>query len=590
MEILHVQKLRLFAHMVQVGDDLMLEDLLHNHCCAGERSWLASVERSWKWVHEQVGQEKMPIQIECIYNLQGLRDMQSLHRELRKAIHQAKKAHMIRIKTWCDLKKHADFQKAAMFDMNCSHDDCEQVIEEKHVCEVCQEIFPSQAAVAVHASKKHKHRIAMRRFAKDACCRVCCKFYHTRSRLLQHLQYGSTMCWAAHCRAYNPLSELEADGLDEQDRLHKQAHHQRGHRSLNVDKQWRWSTEAECRDVMTRRSSTSEFDLSVPLPEEVNQWSSLGTLPTGQGGRDKTVRKLQEARLKHVIADTCALEAEVLQRVAGWTQDDLWIPRPLSEGRLFALIFCSGHRRWGDIASWISWQGRVTPITIDLAVDSHFGNAHSTALWEALIRARKVVIGHAGPPCETYSMPRWIRLVGKTYPRPLRDASFPWGMPERTPKEVQQCHIGTSLMLVALRMMILIFMHGGCFSLEHPKGPNDNSQKWCVWFSGFVRELLALPEIQTICMLHKARWARALQSPHVCFWGGCLGWQRCCTKHMTEIGLQQKPLEVGIRSKENGTRQKLKPTLSECRKRWQRRITDTWIALLWKAMNRSRTI
>ena len=43
------------------------------------------------------------------------------------------------------------------------------------------------------------------------------------------------------------------------------------------------------------------------------------------------------------------VENRLKQEITLWTADYNWVPRPMSNGQLYFLVFFSGHRRWGDI-------------------------------------------------------------------------------------------------------------------------------------------------------------------------------------------------------------------------------------------------
>ena len=107
---------------------------------------------------------------------------------------------------------------------------------------------------------------------------------------------------------------------------------------------------------------------------------------------------------------------------------------------------------------------------MDLAIDQKFGNILDDVLWRRLIMARKVTGVHAAPPCETYTLARWIEVNDGPAPRPLRDMQSPWGKDDLTIQEVTQCFVGTLLMMKALSLMVLAYCYGASFSLEHPKG------------------------------------------------------------------------------------------------------------------------
>ena len=143
----------------------------------------------------------------------------------------------------------------------------------------------------------------------------------------------------------------------------------------------------------------------------------------------------------------------------------------------------------------------MVPISVDFAVDSEAGDALQMDFWFRLIATRKVIGGHAGPPCETYTAARWSEIIGQLCPRPLRDADQPWGKLYLTLREVQQCSMGTLLMLTALKVLLMIFAYGGSFSLEHPAGDMSDPRKWCIWQSAVVKRLLLHGQVRTVRFL-----------------------------------------------------------------------------------------
>lgn len=241
--------------------------------------------------------------------------------------------------------------------------------------------------------------------------------------------------------------------------------------------------------------------LEQPSDAELAGWAQLGLLPPGRGGREKTARKVKDWRLPNVCRDTSLMETQVKEGIKHWTPNYDWIPRPLVEDQLFFLIFFSGHRRWGDIASWLHGDGRVVPIAVDLAVCPTHGNVLHSSLWERLIMARRVVGAHGGPPCETYSVARWREVPGKACPRPLRDQDFPWGRLFLQLFELIQCHTGTQLMMVTLKLLLLVYAHNGSISLEHPRGDMDSQERWCIWMSGFIQWMLLAHDVNTVTFL-----------------------------------------------------------------------------------------
>lgn len=120
----------------------------------------------------------------------------------------------------------------------------------------------------------------------------------------------------------------------------------------------------------------------------------------------------------------------------------------------------------------------MIPISIDLAIDSHHGNILRDDIWKRLICSRKVTGGHAGPPCETLSFARWLLLEDGQRQQPLRTTQAPWGR-----DDLSLC-------------LLLIYLQGGSFSLEHPKGQGGQKGRWSIWDSAFVKLLLLAGSIQ----------------------------------------------------------------------------------------------
>ena len=505
MEILFVEKLRLMIHILQAGDELMWAAVVSNHECAQEQSWISSLRTACEWLKEQIGDVSLPSQLWDLHDEAAWKSLQPYARQLKKLVKQAQLAHKSRIRTLCTLKKHGEWQKTMMQEMGWLSSEKMDTDPEEETegvqCSQCPYHAKDNAALAVHLAKKHGHRMAVRRFVEASTCVVCKRTYHTRPRVLQHLHAGSTDCWLTLLRTFHPMSEDQARALDERDKQQQVAAHQRALRAFEKDKQWRPANPGELEvTILTRRHQTVALDQPI-TDQERDEWTQFGTLPTGQGGRPKTQRALQEQKLRNVIADTAKVENQLLHRATTWEKTGSHVPRPLTDGRRFVLLFFSGHRRMGDIASWIAWQGDLIPVCIDLAVHETHGDVARFGLWEALIRTGRVCAGHAGPPCETFSLARWLPNPESIFPRPLRNAAQPWGMTNRTKSEVLQAEVGTYLMVCALRLLTMIFFFGGCTSLEHPRGPNCADTQWAIWFSGFVRELLRLDRMQLMAML-----------------------------------------------------------------------------------------
>ena len=500
MELLYVQRLRLLFHIMQVADEYMIGALLHNHVVMQERSWLYGAMKAVNWMRRQIGDMLVPEEVSNLQERQTWEDFRPFASTLKRNLKKAQKSHLFKIRAYLTVKKHSEEQDQMLREMGWVLSvNAEQTDEDTSVCVcgLCRKEFPTEASLAVHQQRAHGLRMAMRRFAVDSACRICKRFFHTRPRLLRHLHMGTTGCWIEQCRRFVPMTVEEAESLDERDRQQGVAMHQSGLVEASVDGIWRV---CEPHELQTTLSEKAEYVQSqaAPTTEELALWSTYGMLPPGRGGRNKTLRKPQEMQLCSLNRAMEKLEQGMLGRVQQWQPCFDWIPRPLSCGQRYFLIFFSGHRRFADIASWMEWQGSVCPISIDLAISKTYGNLQDDSLWRQLIQARKVVGAHAAPPCETYTLARWIEVHDGPAPQPLRDMDSPWGKDGLTIQEVIQCFVGTQLMMKALALLLLTYCYGGSFTLEHPKGAEGREGRWTIWDSAMIKQLLLLPDVKRV--------------------------------------------------------------------------------------------
>ena len=402
MELLHIAKLRLLAHLIAEADHPMHMAILCNFQYAQDMSWLASAQRSVTWLKDQIGVEDLDQEFDRLDDLDAWSRLRPQSRRLKKAIAQATEAHMWRVRQHCELmqaeREQRDLLVAMGWQWNGQQDESLDIDQPKHQCKLCDQVSDTPAAVAVHEAKKHQCRIAVRRVTKDAVCRICGRCYHTRVRCLQHLHYGKTPCWYLSLRSFQPMSPEATAMLDEADKEAGTAFHQRGLKSREVDLAWRHATEQEMMDGL---ALTQVSHQDMPNDQEVEEWSKLGLLPAGQGGRPITKRKMQEPHICNVAEDSQTNERKWIDDLKHWNPAYDYVPYPMSDQTKFLLILFSGHRREGDIASWLHGREGLQAIPIDVAIDPHYGNVLDAKLWVDLIRARRVIGTQAGPPCET---------------------------------------------------------------------------------------------------------------------------------------------------------------------------------------------
>ena len=147
---------------------------------------------------------------------------------------------------------------------------------------------------------------------------------------------------------------------------------------------------------------------------------------------------------------------------------------------LLFLHLCSGRRRSQDLQCALEEihlpTGFVlTVLSVDVAIDSERCDLSREDLrqtWLHMIATGEIAGGGVGPPCETWSVARFVPgTKGERVPRPLRFRSMPWGSLDITRRESAQVEIGNLLMGFALRVCLLLGLQGRFCFLEHPEDP-----------------------------------------------------------------------------------------------------------------------
>ena len=482
IEALYLERLRLLVHILQVNDHFVITAILQNYKQAGCASWLYGMLKSLRWAQTQVGRNAIPDELLELSERSTWDMFHEVAKDIKSSIKKVERAHQIRLKTYCGLKDHKAFMEEICSEMGWTkhHQVVRDVGVPLHVqCDDCGKHFKNGAALAAHEQRVHHKRIALRRFVADGVCRACGNFFHTRARVLTHLHVGNGRCWLFHFRKFAPMAGAQAADMDESDRNEGRALHQMHVLHDQPKKSWRWASANELEPILQLRDFVGDV-YADPTQDELQQWMSYGLLPPGRGGRDITQRASTQWEVANVCRDISRLEDTIKEEAVRWEPNFDWIPRPLSENQLFFLVFFSGHRRFGDISSWMHWDGRVVPLAVDLAVSKEHGNVLDHYKWRQLIQARRVLGAHGGPPCETYSMARWLDLPGEICPQPLRDQSMPWGRCYLSLRELLQCPVGSILMWETLKLLLLVYAYGGSVSLERPRGEWNSSEKWCV--------------------------------------------------------------------------------------------------------------
>eukprot|EP00438_Fugacium_kawagutii_P028318 Skav205363 [mRNA] locus=scaffold3980:63623:65648:+ [translate_table: standard] len=442
LEYLHLQRLRLLVHILQVQDLHLQGAILLNFAIAGANSWLCAAQKSVVWWASQVGVETLPAALFELHDENSWMELKAQIRPLKKAIRQAQQGHLMRLENLLTLNRHAEQQNEILRDMGWTGPQSSQVVPTElagHVCATCQATFDTAAALAVHETHKHQKRIAMRRFAPDCVCHGC------------------------HRWTYQPLTELHTQTLDQLDRDAKVAHHQRGVKSQAIDRAWRPATTTECAGGLTPLGSSLAMEDADP-PEELTAWSLLGLLPPGRGGRDRTQRRLDEVDVPNADARLSLMEGAWKTACRDWRPNFDWVPRPLAEGQKYALC---------------STQAIADP--------------------EISLRG----CGGIQSLCPSMST---LRLMPPTGMCLIPLCGSPLSSPARTVKEIAQFCVGNALMVRGLYLLLLVYLHGGAFTLEHPAprehaSTSSSPMPWCIWDSAFIRQMLLAADINLLQFL-----------------------------------------------------------------------------------------
>ena len=129
----------------------------------------------------------------------------------------------------------------------------------------------------------------------------------------------------------------------------------------------------------------------------------------------------------------------------------------------FVLHFFSGRRRHNDIQAQLEYMSNaeqydIYVLSLDLAISKEKGNLADNDVilkWIALCHQGHILGIIAGPPCETWSVARYLAAEnGERMPPPLRSESKPWGLPALTISQYAQLQVGSKFLQTAL-----IFFH-----------------------------------------------------------------------------------------------------------------------------------
>ena len=87
--------------------------------------------------------------------------------------------------------------------------------------------------------------------------------------------------------------------------LHKgHAAHQHGLKSDRSDRTWGWATDEELKPVLEELHVEENRNDKEPSQVEIQQWSKLGMLPPGKGGKEKKCRRQKRTLASPMYTET----------------------------------------------------------------------------------------------------------------------------------------------------------------------------------------------------------------------------------------------------------------------------------------------
>ena len=342
----------------------------------------------------------------------------------------------------------------------------EQVQAAVFECQWCQKAFPTKRGLYMHSAHVHGYRPKVRYLAGGSFCLVCHKEYHVRPRLMQHLRY-SQECARVLLEIFPPLPVAVVEELDEADRQLSAQQKALGWQVKKAHLPAMKVPSAALPPVGSPEARAIFCQCQVEV-DSSPPWYNVEGLRTAAPSAPEPVSVPESAHLFQQRRGFNSGTAGVLRRESV----SVWDARVQIRMVVFVHLF-SGFRRQNDLQSCIEAHTWVHNIeTFCLSVDLCLQGAEGDLLdpirirwWRERILSRQVIGVGGGPPCETWSVARWLG----SGPPPLRDRQSPWGLKHLTRKQHLQVSVGTRLLEAAMELLSLVMVHGGCGFIEHPQ-------------------------------------------------------------------------------------------------------------------------
>ena len=168
--------------------------------------------------------------------------------------------------------------------------------------------------------------------------------------------------------------------------------------------------------------------------------------------------------------------------------------------KVMAHLF-SGTRRPFDIQHVMEEHAWMA-LSIDIIFDREWGDLNNPTTFHFFTEALRIGILRAwvaGPPCETWSRARENHVQGG--PRPVRRRGFPYGLHNLTYKEHRQVTVGSMLLGISFRLMLLSLLFGATGVLEHPADGDTHQNSPSIWRLEITRYLCRFRNCQKVTIM-----------------------------------------------------------------------------------------
>eukprot|EP00438_Fugacium_kawagutii_P021420 Skav230559 [mRNA] locus=scaffold7717:17184:43069:- [translate_table: standard] len=380
-------------------------------------------------------------------------------------------------------------------------------------CPSCEKVFHSAKDLAVHELLAHRKSAAARHWMPHpSICMGCLQDYNTTQKLRQHLQNKNGRCLPLLQSLLFPMAQHEIDAVPTISTKSQKATYRVPivrvpGPLLPTLSEWQVAAPQKAFPGEMQRDPApfcTTFEQLVDwfhnvLPDLTRPFE---TFPGLSGLSPDAVREAVEPFADYVHAspwDHCKpwqfqRVAEVCEKLLagssaatpsessrGPTAGAVPAVMPENNGEFYILYLYAGSRRYGDTHMWAEhmstlYNCRIRVIALDIVFNAALCDMmrpDSQRFWHRLLADGLFVGLLMAPPCETWSVARWLSKLRNDHgPVPLRDANNLWGYKHLTVRQLHQVRVANALLHVSLLFAATATRVGVAWALEHPAIPS----------------------------------------------------------------------------------------------------------------------